>query len=63
MTADVTGMTVVAGVTEATAIGNLLVQMIANGELKDLAEARKCVRESFSVKEFKGEKICTLESM
>jgi rhamnulokinase len=42
--ADVTGLPVVAGPVEATALGNLLVQLIALGELADLAEAREVVR-------------------
>jgi sugar (pentulose or hexulose) kinase len=42
--ADVTGLPVVAGPVEATALGNLLVQLIALGELKDLAQARELVR-------------------
>ena len=43
MTAKATGLEVVAGPTEGTAIGNLIVQMIASGEFKDLAEARKAI--------------------
>lgn len=45
--------TVYAGPTEATAIGNLLVQMIGAGIFKDLREARKCVADSFQIKEYK----------
>jgi rhamnulokinase len=44
--ADVTGLPVVAGPVEATALGNLCVQLIALGELKDLAQAREVVRAS-----------------
>ena len=40
MTADATGLPVVAGPVEATALGNAIVQFIALGELKDVAEAR-----------------------
>ena len=47
MTADATGRTVLAGPVEATALGNGLVQLIALGELRDLAEARAVVRASF----------------
>lgn len=40
MTADATGLPVIAGPVEATALGNAIVQFIALGELKDVAEAR-----------------------
>jgi len=43
--ADVTGLPVVAGPVEATALGNTLVQLIALGELEDLSQAREVVRE------------------
>ena len=52
LTADATGKTVYAGPGEATAIGNLLAQMIHAGDLADLKSARKCVRESFEIKAF-----------
>jgi rhamnulokinase len=42
--ADVTGLPVVAGPVEATALGNVLVQLIALGDLAGLAEAREVVR-------------------
>ena len=45
--ADSTGRRVVAGPAEATAIGNIMVQAIAAGDVKDLAEAREVVRRSF----------------
>lgn len=53
LTADATGKTVYAGPGEATAIGNIMAQMIAAGELRGLAEARKCVYESFEIKEYR----------
>ena len=56
LTADATGKTVYAGPGEATAIGNLLAQMIHAEELADLKNARKCVRESFEIKKFVPEK-------
>ena len=56
LTAEATGKTVYAGPGEATAIGNLLAQMIRAGELKDLQNARKCVFESFEIKVFEPEK-------
>ncbi len=54
LTAKATGKTVLAGPTEGTAIGNLVVQMIAAGVFGDLLEARKCIRESFEIKTFKA---------
>ena len=50
-TAQTTGLTVYAGPVEGTAIGNLLVQMIAGGDLCDLAAARDAIRRSFEIKE------------
>jgi rhamnulokinase len=45
--ADATGRTVVAGPSEATAIGNVLIQAIGSGAIADLTEARAVVRRSF----------------
>jgi rhamnulokinase len=42
--ADVTGLPVIAGPVEATALGNVLVQLIALGEVADLTQAREVVR-------------------
>lgn len=50
LTAKATGRTVYAGPTEATAIGNLSAQMIAEGELQNLSNARNCIYESFDIK-------------
>jgi rhamnulokinase len=52
MTADACNRPVVAGPIEATAIGNILVQAIATGDVKSLADARSIVRESFEVKRY-----------
>lgn len=49
LTADVCKKPVVTGPIEATAIGNILVQAIATGAIKDLAQARQIVRNSFPV--------------
>lgn len=52
LTAGATGVPVWAGPAEATAIGNLAVQMISEGDLLDLKDARACVRRSFEIKEY-----------
>ena len=52
MTADACGIPVAAGPEEATAIGNLMMQTIAAGELKDLSEAREVVSASFDLKRY-----------
>lgn len=46
MTANATGCKVQTGPVEATALGNALVQLIALGELKSIAEGRALLRES-----------------
>lgn len=51
LTAKATGKTVITGPVEATAIGNLVMQMIGVGELENLATARKIIKKSFEVKE------------
>jgi rhamnulokinase len=43
-----------AGPVEATAIGNLLAQFIANGEIADLAEGRALVRASFPLRVYES---------
>jgi rhamnulokinase len=48
LTADATGLPVWAGPTEASEVGNLLVQAMALGELSSLEDARAVVAESFS---------------
>ncbi len=53
LTADAAGMDVYAGPGEATAVGNIMAQMIHNGELENLAKARKCVADSFRISHYK----------
>ena len=53
MTANATGLPVFAGPVEGTAIGNLVVQMIAGGEFDGLQAARRAIRKSFEITEIK----------
>ena len=53
LTAQVTGRTVLAGPGEATAIGNVGSQMIADGVFPDLFALRRAVYTSFGVKTYK----------
>ena len=50
LTAKYTGKKVSAGPTEATAIGNIAVQMLQDGVFADLPAARTCIGESFDIK-------------
>lgn len=52
LTSDLSGKTVYAGPDEATAIGNILVQMITTNKLKDIQEGRKLIRDSFTIKSY-----------
>lgn len=54
LTACKSGRTVYAGPGEATAIGNLAVQMMEAGELGGLQETRKCIFDSFGVEEYRA---------
>ena len=47
--ANCTGKKVSAGPVEATAIGNIAMQLIAAGEISDVRSARKIIRDSFDV--------------
>lgn len=52
LTATASNRTVYAGPGEATAVGNLVVQLLESKELSDLKTARECVFQSFGVKVF-----------
>mgnify|MGYP001314591545 CR=1 FL=1 len=52
LTADVCRRKVVAGPIEATAVGNIMMQLVALGQIRDLREGRKLVAESFDLKEY-----------
>lgn len=51
-TADATGRPVVAGPAEATALGNIAMQMLATGAAASLTEARQIIDRSFPVERF-----------
>ena len=52
LTAQETGLPVYAGPVEGTALGNLMVQWIASGELRDLSQARELVSASFPITQY-----------
>jgi rhamnulokinase len=53
--ANATGIPVVAGPSEATALGNIMVQAMAHGKIRSLAEIRRILRNSFEFIEFMPE--------
>ncbi|OGS20662.1 MAG: rhamnulokinase [Elusimicrobia bacterium RIFOXYA2_FULL_39_19] len=52
LTANATGCKVLAGPVEATALGNIGVQLIASGAIASLDELRKVVSKSFQIKKY-----------
>lgn len=52
LTADACERPVLAGPVEATALGNVLVQAISQGDIANLADARRLVRASFDLKRY-----------
>jgi rhamnulokinase len=53
LTANALGKTVLAGPSEATTLGNVLVQAIARGHVASLEEGRNIVRNSFELREYR----------
>ena len=49
LTADYIGRPVITGPAEGTALGNLIMQMIGEGDLSSVAEGRAMVRRSFDI--------------
>ncbi|MDW8345280.1 MAG: rhamnulokinase, partial [Verrucomicrobiae bacterium] len=58
-TANATGLPVLSGPAEATAIGNMLVQALALGQLESHDQLRKVVRESFPVTRYEPQDAAT----
>jgi len=52
LAANATGRRVLSGPSEATAIGNVLIQSLALGHLSSLSEIRNTVRNSFEIEEY-----------
>lgn len=52
MTADSLNIPVIAGPAEATALGNIILQLIALGQLDDVESGRRIIRESEELKEY-----------
>jgi rhamnulokinase len=50
--ADASGRFVLAGPVEATTLGNIAMQCIAAGEIRDMWEARRVIRSSFPIEEY-----------
>jgi rhamnulokinase len=50
--ADACGRRVLAGPVEATAIGNIMMQAVAAGDVASIAQAREVIRNSFAVQEY-----------
>ena len=61
MTADSLGFPVIAGPTEATALGNILLQLVALGAIPDVAAGRELIRKAEKVITYHPEKIDHLE--
>jgi rhamnulokinase len=50
--ANATGLPVIAGPAEGTALGNIMVQAMAQGKVGSLADIRRVIKNSFEFKEF-----------
>ncbi|KRN27582.1 rhamnulokinase [Lactobacillus selangorensis] len=63
LTSSLANINVVAGPTEATAIGNILVQMISTGDVKNVQAARALIRTSYPLKKYVPQKSQQLEQV
>lgn len=52
LTADSIDMPVTAGPVEATALGNIIIQLIASGEIKDINEGRQLIKNTHKLNNF-----------
>ncbi|GAB2555523.1 rhamnulokinase [Gracilibacillus alcaliphilus] len=50
--AEIAGKRIYAGLDEATAIGNVMAQMIATGQVQSVDEGKKIIAESFTIQQF-----------
>ena len=56
LTSTIAGIDVYAGPGEATAIGNLVVQMITRSDILNVYLARRIISDSFKIKKYEPEK-------
>ena len=62
MTADSLNMDVIAGPTEATALGNIVLQLIALGDIKNVDDGREIIKSSEKLTTYKSENAGAFES-
>lgn len=63
LAADVTGLEVLSGPVEATAVGNCLVQFMGQGSIPSLAEGRALIRESFGTLKYPSRELSGLDGI
>jgi len=61
MTANSVGIPVIAGPAEATALGNIMLQLIALGEIKNVAEGRSIIKQSEQTQHYMPDGSCGWE--
>ena len=61
MTASACGVAVNAGPIEATALGNIAIQLIAKGEIANIKEARAIIRDSFDIETYNPQDVAQWE--
>ncbi len=52
LTADATGEKVIAGPVEATVVGNIIMQAVSSGHIRNITDARKIIAASFDITEY-----------